>query len=306
MSASGTSPPKPPATAGSLAGAAYRLLVTTSAGHVQQVAKLAADVASFAALGEDSRLPEAVETLQAGVDAMRLGAADPQTGWLARASGKDRDARGNVAAQCLQFESERDQVEAEAREVLGRWDAHAAAARRMLVEFVVEVQALERTLVTAAKLLRDMKRAMRKERTLADTGVAHLELQAMGERAEAIHARLRLYEAVPRTAHQVHRLAQDITSRRAALATVLQNDLTRHADRFHERLQRLQAVAPGPARPAAGDALELAEEGRKNLQMWLAQTSSTCIRLQHLEHQAAHTIAKLRERAAAALASTPS
>ena len=306
MTSSSTPAPKPPApppaTADSLAGAAYRLLVATGGGHVKQVSDLAGDVARFTALGDDSRLPEAIETLQAGVDAMHLGATDHKTGWLARASGKDRDARTTLAAQCLQFESERDQVDAEAREVLARWDAQASAARRMLVEFVVEVQALERALVGAAKLLRDMKRAIRKERALAETGVAHLELQVLSERADAIHARLRLYEALPRTAHQAHRLAQDIASNRVALAKVLQDDLARHAGRFHERLQRLLAVTPGPARAATGDALELAEEGRKNLQMWLAQTSSTCIRLQHQVHQAAHIIAKLRERAAVVLA----
>src|SRR5690606_35083189 len=159
----------------SLAGAAYRLLVTTAAGHAERVSALAADVARFAALGDDSQLPQAIEALQAGVQGMQLEPAPAKAGWLARARGRDRDLRGALASQCERFDSDRIQVAAEAREVAGRWEAHAGAARRMLVEFVVEVQALERTLVSAAKLLRDLKRAMRKERALAETGADHLE-----------------------------------------------------------------------------------------------------------------------------------
>jgi hypothetical protein len=291
-----------PATAGSLAGAAHRLLVTSSAAHAQHVVDLADELARFAALGDDSRLPQAIEALQAGVDGLQLSPAGVKAGWLARASGKDRDTRVSLAAQCEQFESDHRQVAAETLDVLARWDAQAGAARRMLVDFVVEVQALERTLVSAAKLLRDMKRALRKERAVAETGVDHVELATLATRAEAIHARLHQFEAITTEAHQAHRLAQDVTASRAALSKVLRNDLDRHVARFRERLQRLLAAAPSPGGAASsGDALELAEEGRKNLQMWLTQTSATCIRMQHQEHQTAHTVAKLRERAAAVL-----
>jgi hypothetical protein len=294
----------PPATAGSLAGAAHRMLVTTSAGHADRVAELANDVARFAALGDDSRLPEAVEAWQAGVDGLQLTGGESKGGWLARAGSKDREAREALAAQAVRFESERGAVQAEARELLARWEGQAGAARRMLVEFVVEVQALERTLVGVAKLLRDMKRALRKERAHAESGTAHLELAALEERAARVHARLRLYESVPRAAHDVHRLAQEITASRAALAREVQSELARHAERFQDRLQRL-AGSTRPAGAAEGDGLELAEEARRNLQMWLTQAGATCIRLQHQEHQAARAIAKLRQRVAEAEAGPP-
>lgn len=292
----------PPATAGSLAGAAHRTLVTSSSGHAARVADLSAEVARFAALGDDSRLPEALDAWQAGVESLQLAGGETRTGWLQRASSREREARESLAALSLRFESERDAVQAEARELLARWEAQAAAVRRMLVEFVVEVQALERTLVSAAKLLRDMKRALRKERALAESGITHLELEALEERAARVHARLRLYESLPRLAHEVHRHAQDIRASRTALAKELQDDLPRHAGRFHERLQRLA----GSARPGAGgDALELAEEGRRNLQLWLTQASATCIRMQHQEHQAARAISKLRQRVAEVEAGPP-
>src|SRR5690606_1722358 len=87
-----------PATTASLAGAAYRLLVTTAADHVERVSALAADVARFAALGDDSQLPQAIEVLQAGTQGMQLDQAPARAGWLTRASGRDRDLRDALAS----------------------------------------------------------------------------------------------------------------------------------------------------------------------------------------------------------------
>jgi hypothetical protein len=225
-----------------------------------------------------------------------LGALDfsllQPRGWLARATGKGKEAAATVRAQCAACMRAGEALQGELRNLQRRQQAQGGALVRTVAECETEVRAIEKIMDQGARWLQDM-RGQLKAREAAGGDAATLgKIQEDTHRCELLVTRLKQLRAADAASVQAIEHCRALGTRSAALAASLQQALegpwkeaARHLDALSEQAEE------GPAAEgvqACRGAVALAVEA-------LQRTGADAQALQSQEQALAGELAALQD-----------
>lgn len=213
-----------PAPAASPAAWLDQLASDAGSGHVRRLADLRRQLASQVQERNDAPVAATVAGLGAALQLLDFSLVQPR-GWLARATGKGREAAAAFAAQWAGAQRVGEDLAQEVRALHQRQLAQGSTADRTVVEVQVEVRSIDKIMEQGARWLQDMRNQLKARE--AQGGDA-LELQKIREdasRCELLVTRLKQLRAVASVAQQVVARGQGAATRRVALLASLQQAL---------------------------------------------------------------------------------
>jgi chromosome segregation ATPase len=232
----------------------------------------------------------ACQALHGALAQLDFGLLEPK-GWLARATGKGKEA---VAAYLAQHERALRAAEDLADEVrdLQRKPPQAGASDRLLLEFGVELRAVEKIMDQGARWLQDMRNQIKTRQAQPADAAVQEQIRQDGARCELLVGRLKQLRAAGAGAQEAAERCQAAAARRGALVEGLQRLLEHDWKAVRPQLEALaeQATATG----SAGEGVEGARKARQELQSALQQAGQDCSALQAQEQAAADVLAALQ------------
>ncbi|HEX2546050.1 MAG TPA: hypothetical protein VHL79_14305 [Ramlibacter sp.] len=243
--------------------AAYldQLAADAGSGHVRRLVDLRHQLEAQLG-GRDWRsVAGAGKALHDALEAVDFALVQPR-GWLARATGKGKEAAEGFRAQYDQVARSGEAFAEHVRAIEKRLQSEPAV-ERTLVEIEVEVRALEKIMDQGARWLQDMRNQLKARQ--AEGGDADVQAQIAQDtaRCELLVARLKQLRAASSATQQVVEHCRSAATRRASFMSSLQQVLDEPAKAWRVQGARLADQA-GEASAAQGS--EAAREARRNLQ----------------------------------------
>lgn len=232
---------------------------------------------------ELARLAEALPHLDFGLLKSR--------GWWARATGKDRGAGAEFAAQFDRIDQVAGALAGRIQSVQKKQQEQVAAADLTLVEIEVEYHALEKIIDQGSRWLQDMRSQLKTRQAAPADGAAQEQIKDDTVRCEILVGRLTALRAVSSAAQQVQQQARGTAAQRAALQQLLQQTLASGVKAWQGRLSALANLAGDGSSPALS--VEGPMEAHRELQLCVKKAMADCVQLQAQEEALATSLAAL-------------
>lgn len=268
-----------------------QLASDAGSGHVRRLLELRQQLETVVRAGEGELRPLATGC-QGLHDALeRLDFAQLQSrGWLARATGKGKQAAAAFAQQLDRLERSADDLQDDLKGLLRKQSAQAAI-ERMLLEIGAEVRALEKIMEQGTRWLHDMRNQLKARMAAGDDTAVQQQARDDNARCELLVERLKvLRTVVSGTQRALERARAALDGRGAVLASV-QRLLEGEWTSAH---QKIAAVAEGAGRGPASEDVERAGRARKGVQELLQQAGQDCGTAQANQQAAADELAALQ------------
>jgi hypothetical protein len=231
---------------------------------------------------------QALEALQGEAGKLDFGQLEPK-GWLARATGKGKQEKAGFAAQAERIARSGEDLQDEVRALAKRMQAQVGAEDRTLMEFGVELKAIEKIIDQGARWLQDMRNQLKAREA---EGAAPASMQEDAARCELLVARLKTLRVASSAAQQAAERCRTAAAQRAALLERLQQLLPGEWAAFQGALAPLADAARGPGSATGVDA---AQRAGSDLQAALQQAAQDCAAQQEQEEALAGEIAAVQE-----------
>lgn len=265
-----------PAAGASPAAWLDQLAADAGSGHVRRLIDLRRQLQALLGEPQYAAAGQASAALARALDEVDFSLLQPK-GWLARATGKGKEAATAFRAQGDACSRAADALAKELRGLQGRLQAQAQPMERTLVECEVEVRAIEKIMDQGARWLQDMRTQLKAREAAGGDAATLQKIQEDERRCELLVARLKLLRTANSAALQAVEHCKAAAPRRAALATALQQALEGGWKNAGRELDALadQAVAGTPPQdlepirkelPRLRDALRAAAEDATALQ----------------------------------------
>ena len=193
-----------------------QLAADAGSGHVRRLVDLRGQLEAQARAHAYGAVHSAMEALAEALERIDFDLLQPR-GWLARATGKGKAEGAGFAARYERSVRAGEDLKDEIRELQRRAQAQAGAADRTLLEFDVEVKAIEKIIDQGARWLQDMRNQLRTREALGGDTAAMQSMRADAARCELLVARLKLLRAASSAAQQGVEKTRNAAKRRAAL-----------------------------------------------------------------------------------------
>ena len=231
------------------------------------------------------------EALHEALEQMDFALLEPK-GWLARATGKGKEAAAGFVAQWERASRFAEDLADEVRDLQRRQQAQGAAFDRSLLEFGVEVRAVEKIMEQGARWLQDMRNQLKTRQAAGGDQAFQDQIQQDNARCELLVERLKTLRTSNSAAQDVAERCKSAASRRAGVVESLQRLLENDWKAAKPKVDAVseQAVATGSAR----EGVEAARRARKDLQSALQQVGQDCAKLQTHEQAASDMLAGLQ------------
>lgn len=257
-----------PAAAASPAAWLDQMAADAGSGHVRRLVDLRRQL--VVQLGEDATagVTAAGAALRDAVGAVDLGLAQPK-GWLARATGKGKEAAATFLAQAERAGHAADELADEARGLPRKLQAQATPLDRSVLEMEVELRAIEKIMDQGARWLQDMRNQLKARESAGGDDAVQQQIREDSARCELLVARLKLLRGVSAAGQQALEQCQALPARRNALSDSVQKVLDGQLERWRKKLAPLveQAAAAG----GASEGVDRAQDAREALQRALQQ-----------------------------------
>jgi hypothetical protein len=239
-----------PAAAASPAAWLDQLAADAGSGHVRRLIDLGRQLQAQVGEPQYAGAAQASSAFAQALDEVDFSLLQPK-GWLARATGKGKEAATAFRAQGDGCSRAADALARELRALQGR-QQQAQAIERTLMECEVEVRAIEKIMDQGARWLQDMRGQLKAREAAGGDAATLQKIQEDARRCELLVTRLKLLRNASSAALQAIEHCKAPGPRRAALATALQQVLEggwRNAGRELDVLadQALAGAAPDPA-----------------------------------------------------------
>jgi len=213
-------------------------------------------------------------------------------GWLARATGKGKEAAAGFLAQHERAGRAGEDLADEVRELQRRQQTQGTAGERTLLEFGVEVRAIEKLMDQGARWLQDMRNQLKARQAQGGDAAAQQQMDQDAARCELLVARLKQLRTVHDAAREAAERCKATAGRRSALLASLQRLLDEPCKAGRQQLEALaeQATATG----SASEGVDRARRAQQELQSALRQALQDCGALQVQEQAAADVLAGLQ------------
>jgi hypothetical protein len=221
---------------------------------------------------KSSRLEASLHDLHESVTALDVNLAGTTAG--ADTLRRRADAHVDVIERCTA------QALAEAQMFVERTAQRATAARPVLLEFMLEVRALEKLAERAAAWQAELEKglAARQQATVAE--VSLLALENLAGRSKDIGLRLLRLQSLVAKARRALVVAEGMTQARLALDQSLQGNMQRACTQLQKKVDAWMEAGDEAAGVARWPALAAA---RSDTQIWITQALSLLLRM-HSQH----------------------
>lgn len=286
-----------PAAAASPAAFLDQLAADAGSGHVRRLLDLRRQLE-----GQLGEIDHAAACAACAALADALGQLDfsllQPRGWLARATGKGKEAAAAFAAQQERSARAGEDLADAVRKLQRQHQALGAAIDRGLVEFDVEVRAIEKVMDQGARWLQDMRNQLKAREAAGGDPEALQKIADDNRRCELLVARLKLLRAANGAAQQVVEHGRAVASRRGAVLASLQALLEGEWQGARRKLAALaeQALASG----SAAEGVEPARQAQQAVLAASRQAADDCAALQSQAQALAGELSALQEPLAAA------
>lgn len=270
-----------------------QLAADAGSGHARRLVELRAQLEAQARERDQQPLQEALDALAKALERLDFELLQPK-GWLARATGRGKEEAAGFATQVERIQRAGDDLRDEARGLQRRHAAQAAAAERSLVEFEVEVRAIEKIMDQGARWLQDMRNQLkaREAQGSADPAVQQ-HMREDSARCELLVGRLKLLRAASGAAQQVAERCKAAVARRARLPGQLQQALEGEWKAWQQKLPALTEAARNGGAAARG--VDDARAVHQALQRCIGDLARDCAQLAVQERALADELAGLRQ-----------
>ena len=267
-----------------------QMAADAGSGHIRRLLDLRQQLEGQLREREVRSLATACQSLHDGLEQLDLALLEPR-GWLARAAGKGKEAAASYQAQhervCRSAEDLADDV----RDVVRKHQPQATATERLLLEFGVEIRAVEKIMDQGARWLQDMRSQIKTRQAQGGDEAAQEQIRQDSARCELLVERLKLLRTAASAAQEAAERSKAAVASRAALVQALQ----RLAEEdWKAGRRKLDALADQAAAGAPQDAIDGGRRLREELQSALQQALQDCTALQAQEQAANDVLAGLQ------------
>jgi hypothetical protein len=279
-----------PAPATSPAAWLDQLAADAGSGHVRRLMDLRRQLQAQVGEPDYTGAARACAQLAASLADVDFSLLEPK-GWLARATGKGKEAAATFRSQVERCSRAADAVAGELRGLQRRQEGQAGTDR-MLLEFEVEVRAIEKIMDQGARWLQDMRNQLKAREAAGGDAATLQKIAEDTHRCELLVARLKHLRGANSAALQVVEHCKSLPPRRVALAAALQQALDagwKDAGRRLDALGEQAGAAPG------ADALASARKSVTRLAEALQQAGRDAGTLQSQEQALAGELLALQE-----------
>jgi hypothetical protein len=280
-----------PAPASSPAAWLDQMAADAGSGHVRRLLELRLQLEPQMRERDVRGIGTACHALYDALDKLDFSLLEPK-GWLARAAGKGKEAASSYLAQHERVSRAAEDLVDEARDLQRKQQAQASGTERLLMEFGVEIRALEKIMDQGARWLQDMRNQLKTRQAQGGDDAVQEQLRQDTARCEVLVGRLKQLRAASSAAQEAAERSQSAHARRASLAETMQQLLDKE---WKSAGQSLDSVAEEAAAPgSAPKSLDRARKAQQELGAALQQAGHDCSTLQSQEQAAADVLAALQ------------
>lgn len=239
--------------------------------HLRRLAELCATLRAFAEGDDVEPLASQAQALGMALKQLDLGLLNARGLW-ARATGQARRAGVEFTAQVEHVEQAVRDLMVQARGWQARRVGESGTVDRTLVEFAVEVRAIEKIIDQGSRWLNDMRNQLKTRQAGTPDAQALQQIKDDSARCEILVERLKVLRAASNATQLAHEQSQELATQRAALPKAVQQTVLPGATALHQQLTSLAAQA-GDNTPAPKVEATVASqrELRRGIKQLLAQ-----------------------------------
>lgn len=267
-----------------------QLAADAGSGHVRRLADLRRQLESQSREWDEAPVAAAIQALAAGLQQLDYALVQPR-GWLARATGKGKEAASAFVAQYDRNVHAGEDLADEARALQKLQQAAGPALERSVVETEVELRAIEKIMEQGARWLQDMRGQLKTRQAQGGDEAAQQQIRDDTVRCEMLVERLKLLRAVSGATQPLVERCKALAPRRAALVKSLQRLLETEWPAWE---RKAGAVADEAKAGGAAQGADAAAAAQQQLQAALQQAAQECTSLQAQQRALADELAALQ------------
>jgi hypothetical protein len=280
-----------PAAAASPAAWLDQMATDAGSGHVRRLVDLRQQLEAQLRDREVRAISGACHALHDALDNLDFALLEPK-GWLARATGKGKEAAASYLSQQGRVVQAAEDLADEARALQRKQQPQGPATDKLLLEFEVEIRALEKIMEQGARWLQDMRSQLKTRQAQGGDAAAQEQMRQDTARCELLVDRLKLLRTSNSAAQEAAERCKSAVTRRAALVETLQKMVEKDWKALRPKLDALaeQAKASG----SASIGLDRARAAAHELRSALKQVGQDCATLQAREQAASDVLAAMQ------------
>jgi hypothetical protein len=199
-----------------------QLATDAGSGHVRRLSDLRGQLEAQVNEGNYEGVRSAADALGAALARLDFALVQPK-GWLARATGKGKEAAAGFQTQFERIGRAGEDLTDEVRTLLKKHQTQASISERALMEFQVELGAVEKIMEQGARWLQDMRNQLKAREAAGGDEAVLAQLHEDSARCELLVARLKQLRAASTAAqHGVERCKAAARSRASVVESVQQ------------------------------------------------------------------------------------
>ncbi|MCC2634861.1 MAG: hypothetical protein K0S48_2747 [Ramlibacter sp.] len=268
-----------------------QMAADAGSGHVRRLADLRGQLESQVRERNYEGVRSAAGELAAALSQLDFSLVQPK-GWLARATGKGKEAAAGFMSQHQRIGRAGDDLADEVQSLARKHQGQAALAERTLVEFEVEVRAIEKIMEQGARWLQDMRSQLKAREAAGGDEAVLAQVRQDAVRCELLVARLKQLRAASTAAQQAAERCKSATRARASVLESVQQALNGEWKTWRDTVGAVaeEAAATG----AATRGIEPARAVHDALQAALEQAGRDCSNIAAQEQALAQELAALQ------------
>jgi chromosome segregation ATPase len=213
-----------PAPAASPAAWLDQMAADAGSGHVRRLMDLRAQLEAQVRERSYHEVTAALGTLGDSLARVDFGLVQPK-GWLARATGKGKEAAAGFVGQYERALRDGEDLADEVRTLQKKQQAQAAATDRTLVECEVELKAIEKIMDQGARWLQDMRNQLKARQAQGGDAGEQKQIADDARRCELLVDRLKQLRGASTAFTQAMERCRSMAASRASLLESLQHTL---------------------------------------------------------------------------------
>jgi hypothetical protein len=280
-----------PAPAASPAAWLDQMAADAGSGHIRRLLDLRQQLEAQMRERDVRAIAACCHALYDAIDKLDFALLAPK-GWFARAAGKGKEAAATYLAQHERVSRAAEDLADEARGLQRKQQAQGTATERLLMEFGVEIRALEKIMDQGARWLQDMRNQLKTRQAQGGDAAVQEQIRQDTARCELLVGRLKQLRAANSAAQDAAERSKGAASRRASLVENVQELLDKEWKGNRQSLDALaeQATATG----SATEGVDRARRAQQDLRSALQQAGQDCSTLQSQEQAATDVLVGLQ------------
>lgn len=281
-----------PAPAASPAAWLDQLAADAGSGHVRRLSDLRKQLETQVREADCAGVRSACSSLAGALGKLDFALLQPK-GWLARATGKGKEAAAEFASRYEHSLRAGEDLADELRGLQRKHQVQGGAVERTVLECEVEIRALDKIMEQGARWLQDMRNQLKAREAAGGDAATLQKIAEDTNRCELLVTRLKQLRIANSAAQNVVEQCRAVAARRVALLESLQKTLDGDWKSGQRKLAAVaeQATATG----SAEEGVDEARRAQEKLTVVLQQAAADCAALQTQDQSLVEALAGLQQ-----------